>query len=1087
MSQAGILDVINSNPQIPTQFNGDSGDAIPIGNQLDMEGNTVANATYSKPVFITASGMTVTTNVQVGAAITGAPIDNNDAGLVSFDDTMFTVDTNGFVQLIGGGAGIDSINVDAFTAPGTDPVIPDGAGMITVTGAQVASGTVGTNVIRTDSLAANTYTIEIQRATMAASPTLAANGVSHFDSDIFTVDSSGFVSASGTGLGQTLTPDVGGALAPTGGNWDILGGHDINTAGAGSTLTVHLDNAITLGDLAVLGAGVNALDCDTGDINLDSGNIKLPNANAALDQGLLTWTDGTRLHNFGSDNIFHGIAAGNGTLTGANNVAIGQNVLSALTSGGSNVGIGTNCLRNISSANQNVGMGIATLTTLTTSTANTCIGHNSGNLISTGSGRNSALGYQTLNKITTGTDNTGLGYQAGFSYTGTETNNICIGAGTVGTLGESNVTRIGNAQNACYIDGIDGVNVGSTATVVTEASDRLGTAVITAGTGIDVTPGANTITIAVDGSTMQSLTPSWDFDGTAATPVLPQSGNINVLSYNPSPTNTATNFITGTLNSTGASTGNLQIENRAWETQFIVDASSTIGQRGTYATIAAAMTAASAGDTVFLRSAITENFTIKANVNLVGWPVSGSTSSPSITGKITMSTAGMCTISGIKLITNGDYFLETSGAVSASVILDRCNLQCTNFSGINQTATSGAIRILNCNGDLGTTGIALFASTAGTTQIVNCPNLANSGGSTTASTKSAGTLFLQTSSITNPITTSGTAAIQAQDCYFAVTNTTCLTHGGSGTVSFIRDSKVDSGTASAISVGASGVLYCEHNDISSSNTNVITGAGSLLYGSLTFSGSSSNINTTTTTVLSEGPSRTVGSANTGATNTLTVTNSSNTASSVANIVSTVGGTSAGDATYQAVVSGTTTWTWGVDNSDSDAFVIAQGTTLGTNNILRSSTAGEITNPLQPAFLASLPSNDANVTGNGTTYTLGVPTALTEVFDQNADFNTNGTFTAPVTGKYYLTFQIRISGVAAATTTLPKIVTSNRTYTYSTAISGEASLCINTSALCDMDAADTATFTTVVNGLGVDTATVVGNAAPFTYVTGYLAC
>jgi hypothetical protein len=360
----------------------------------------------------------------------------------------------------------------------------------------------------------------------------------------------------------------------------------------------------------------------------------------------------------------------------------------------------------------------------------------------------------------------------------------------------------------------------------------------------DFTVSANGFVALAGGGAIQTLTPDLDFDGSAATPVAPQSGNINFISYNPS---YAT--VTNVLNSTGAATGNMQVEHRAWTTGLVVDPSSTLGSRGTFTTMASAMTAATAGQTVFLRDSITENFTIKANVNIVGWPVSGSNSSPSITGKITMSTAGICTISGIKLITNSDYFLETSGAVSASVTLDKCNLQCTNNTGINQTATSGAVRIQNCNGDITTTGITWFTSTAGTLQISNCPVMANTGGSTTASTKSAGTLFMQSTAMNVPITTSGTAALQVQDCYLAVTNTTCLTHGGSGTVSFIRDSKIDSGTASAISVGASGVLYCEHDDISSSNTNAITGAGSILYGALTFSSSSSVINTTTQTGL----------------------------------------------------------------------------------------------------------------------------------------------------------------------------------------------------------------------------------------------
>lgn len=138
----------------------------------------------------------------------------------------------------GGGVDIQEINVDAATPPGTDPVVPDGAGRITVTGAQVATGTIGANVIRTNSLAANTYTIEVQRSTAVAATDSTKNGVSHFDSADFTVDASGFVSLSGTSE-QTITGDTGGALSPTGGNWNILGGPGVTTTGSASTLTIN--------------------------------------------------------------------------------------------------------------------------------------------------------------------------------------------------------------------------------------------------------------------------------------------------------------------------------------------------------------------------------------------------------------------------------------------------------------------------------------------------------------------------------------------------------------------------------------------------------------------------------------------------------------------------------------------------------------------------------------------------------------------------------------------------------------------------------------------------------------------------------
>lgn len=134
--------------------------------------------------------------------------------------------------------------------------------------------------------------------------------------------------------------------------------------------------------------------------------------------------------------------------------------------------------------------------------ANTMIGQLSGNIAMSGT-NNTALGVQSLENLTSGSNNLALGYISGQNYTSTESNNILIV--NDGVLGESGVTRIGThaVQTKFYAAGIDGINVGSVATIVTESSDQLGTAVLTAGTGITITPSANVITIS---STMGGFT-----------------------------------------------------------------------------------------------------------------------------------------------------------------------------------------------------------------------------------------------------------------------------------------------------------------------------------------------------------------------------------------------------------------------------------------------------------------------------------------------------------------------------------------------------------------------------------------------------
>lgn len=80
----------------------------------------------------------------------------------------------------------------------------------------------------------------------------------------------------------------------------------------------------------------------------------------------------------------------------------------------------------------------------------------------------------------------------------------------------------------------------------------------------------------------------------------------------------------------------------------------------------------------------------------------------------------------------------------------------------------------------------------------------------------------------------------------------------------------------------------------------------------------------------------------GAAVNITAYNTSNTASSQAVITAKVGGTSADDAKFIAGINGSTTWAWGLDNSDSDAWVLSANSTLGVNRAIRVDTTGAVT-------------------------------------------------------------------------------------------------------------------------------------------------
>ena len=167
------------------------------------------------------------------------------------------------------------------------------------------------------------------------------------------------------------------------------------------------------------------------------------------------------------------------------------------------------------------------------------------------------------------------------------------------------------------------------------------------------------------------------------------------------------------------------------------------------------------------------------------------------------------------------------------------------------------------------------------------------------------------------------------------------------------------------------------------------------------------------------------------------------------------------------------------------------TNNSANTYIVPTTDNEVTQPSQPAFLASLNANDANVTGAGAVYLVGTNVALTEIFDQNADFNTNGTFTAPVNGRYTFHCQVRFIALTAASTRGEIIlVTSNRSFYCETANSGAMransnDLGMGQSFLMDMDAADTATMRAADNGEVGDIVGIQGSNS--TFFAGNLEC
>ncbi len=288
--------------------------------------------------------------------------------------------------------------------------------------------------------------------------------------------------------------------------------------------------------------------------------------------------------------------------------------------------------------------------------------------------------------------------------------------------------------------------------------------------------------------------------------------------------------------------------------QFIVDASPGYG---THTTIQAAITSAAAyiitsgkNATVFVRpGTYTENIALSAGVNLTAFVCDAFTPNVTISGTLSFSGAGAVILSGLNLQSNGAAILSITGSSATQLTLIDCNLTVSFNPGITYSVTNTAANLVinNCTYNLSTTAMALYSmSSTGNFQIEYTLG-SNSGLSKTASNNSAGTISYYYSAINNAISSSSTGALG-----FNWSNITTsalsdsaivpLTYNGSG-VSVCRFSEVFGGTASGISIGSGATLGLDETVISSTNTNSVTGAGTLNSSILRFSNTSSTINT----------------------------------------------------------------------------------------------------------------------------------------------------------------------------------------------------------------------------------------------------
>jgi len=262
MSQAGIAEVLQSFPQIPVQFNANSGSAIPIANILNIVGSNGITTTGAGST-ITVTGINATAAASVGLA---------QIGVAAFDSTDFTV-TAGFVKLLGSGAAETLTgNTGGAISPVGNNINTVGTGSITIAGAGntlttqltgltanavlygqgtatvglLLSGTTG-QVLQTNTGAAPTYSSATYPSSTTVSQILysSANnivtGLATANRAVLTTGATGIPVLTPIALdGQIIVGSTAGAPAAT----TITAGTGISVTNASNSISIAVNGAV---------------------------------------------------------------------------------------------------------------------------------------------------------------------------------------------------------------------------------------------------------------------------------------------------------------------------------------------------------------------------------------------------------------------------------------------------------------------------------------------------------------------------------------------------------------------------------------------------------------------------------------------------------------------------------------------------------------------------------------------------------------------------------------------------------------------------------------------------------------------------
>ena len=163
-----------------------------------------------------------------------------------------------------------------------------------------------------------------------------------------------------------------------------------------------------------------------------------------------------------------------------------------------------------------------------------------------------------------------------------------------------------------------------------------------------------------------------------------------------------------------------------------------------------------------------------------------------------------------------------------------------------------------------------------------------------------------------------------------------------------------------------------------------------------------------------------------------------------------------------------------------------GTQTAATNVINVTTAGAVTNSLQPCFFAYKSGNTLNVTGNGTLYSF---VCDTEVYDIGGNYNNGtGVFTAPVAGYYSFYGAVEVYGTTISVGAMLYFATTARTLCCDGGIRPACNLIARAQGqvIAYLAAGDTCIVQVVSFGEAADTNDITGSASPHvTYFGGRL--